>query len=868
MARMVTWFGIGLLSIALLGCADPPNKINGVGGGGGGGGGAPAAPAAPMPGMPMPGAPGMAPMAGHAAVNPAAAAPVVPIRDPLVFLPANLTFAVGGKPAAATQAKSKLVFSLLEQFGPLTNALAKIGLPPQEFEAFWAGGNHNMSEQALCVVTKSDINVQALRLALQAEGVPAESKVWPLPGAAGSTHALALADNRTVIIGRRATVDAALRKTPSAIIKQGLASVNSPDADFWISGDAVAAQIYLKGGFPLVGTYSQPINKLTGFGVAMTLEGHPPAANTANGGMGMPGMNPSAAMHGAAAMPMTSANPSAAMHAAPMPMATANPSAAMHASPMPMPGATPAAAMHAAPMPMATATATPGVAMHAAPGAVPGAAGAAPAAPIGGDQTGILVIIALTFDSEPSATAVHLPLETFLASSGKRFSPKLARFIPDLGGGGGANPAGAAPGMMVNPTAAMHAAPRPGMQPGSPGSPDANGAAGGPKIAVILDPKPAGTPPPADPRLTPIAPPQPMIAAAPGTPGAAGDPMAPMPGAAMHQAASPSAAMHQAAPPGAAMHQAAPPGAAMHQASMAAPGMMNGPGMGGPGMGGPTVPWVHQQGPLLHFGYRFDARDESIAIAGHLLRALGVTPQGSPLASGPLADLYRATQEWRAKGLDEAKKAKNGFGPRGTSWMVHLLPHLGHASLYKKFNFSKPMTDEPNANLTHEVIPEFLNPADSRQQWQGVPYADKGLTHFVGISGVEDEAGPPAATLDRKDPKAGIFGYKDVATPEMITDGQSQTMMLIGSGRMAAPWSVGGGATIRGVRSGSFNPQTGFGSVGGPKPGAFVLFADGSVRFVSADIDEKVLKAMSTTHGADTVDMPALQGSGSVLDKW
>lgn len=822
MARMVSWFGIGLLSIAVLGCTDPPNKVNGVGGGGGGGGGgAPAAPAAPgpaMPGMPgapgAPGAPGMGPMApGHAAMTPgdpnapgATAATTAPVRDLLAFLPSTLTYAVGGRPAAATQANNKVAASLLEQFGPLTNALAKIGLPPQEFESFWAGGNQDMSEQALCVVTKSDINVQALRLAMQAGNVAPEAKVWPLPGAAGATHTMALADSRTVIVGRKATVDAALRKTPSTIIKQGLASVNSPDADFWIAGDAAAAKTYLKGGFPLVGTFPQPIETLTGFGVAMTLEGRPQVANSNPGMMGMaggmpPGMAPGAAMHSASPMPM--------------------------------------------PMPMVD----PATAMHGAKG--PGPMGQPPPQgppPGPGEKVGILVVVALTFDSEPSASAVHVPLEEFLSSSWKRFSPKQGRFIPDLIGSAATNNANG-----PNAGAMMTAAPMKGMgPPGSPGSADSNGAQNVPKVAVILDTKPAGAPPPPNPGLTPIAPPQPAVlaAATPGNPAGAMPPGTAMPpGGPMPMGAFPM--MTPGAPP------AAFPGPM-------GPGMVGGPGM--PNGSGPA--WVHQQGPLLHFGYRFDARDQNIAVTGHLLRALGVAPQGSVLAAGPLADLHRAIQEFRAKGLDEARKARGGFGPQGTSWMVHLLPHLGHSGLYSKFNFSKPLTSEPNAGLTHAVIPEFLNPADSRQQWQGVPFAEMGLTHFVGVSGVEAESGAPAATLDRKDPKAGIFGYQDIATPEMITDGQSQTMMLIGGGRMASPWAIGGGATIRGIRPGSFNPQTGFGSVGGPKPGAFVLFADGSVRFVSADIDEKVLQSLSTTHGAETVDLPALQGSGAVLDKW
>ena len=235
------------------------------------------------------------------------------------------------------------------------------------------------------------------------------------------------------------------------------------------------------------------------------------------------------------------------------------------------------------------------------------------------------------------------------------------------------------------------------------------------------------------------------------------------------------------------------------------------------------------------------------------------------MSAGPLASVHKALQEARTPA--NAAGMANGFGSRGSSWMVHLLPFMGHQALYKKLNPKWPLAHPENSRVNHAVIPEFLNPADPRQQWSGVPYADMGLTHFVGMSGVETEDGPLAATLDRNDPQAGIFGYKQIATPEQITDGLSSTIMMIGSGELASPWAIGGGATIRGARPNSFAPKSGFGSAGGPKPGAYVLFADGSVRFVSADIDQQVFNAMSTTHGKDTVDLPALQGAGTVVGK-
>jgi hypothetical protein len=188
------------------------------------------------------------------------------------------------------------------------------------------------------------------------------------------------------------------------------------------------------------------------------------------------------------------------------------------------------------------------------------------------------------------------------------------------------------------------------------------------------------------------------------------------------------------------------------------------------------------------------------------------------------------------------------------SWMCSLLPYLGQDDLYNEFDFKVPWTDERNARLCTIVVPAFLNPADDRQRWTGIRFRGLALTHFVGMSGVEDGRSVVAAALPRSDPRAGVFGYDEVARREDITDGTSQTIMIVGSGEIVAPWVQGGGATIRGAREPYFDPLTGFGSRGLAKPGVAVLTADGSTRHLSEDIDPSVFRAMCTIHGADSVD--------------
>ena len=76
---------------------------------------------------------------------------------------------------------------------------------------------------------------------------------------------------------------------------------------------------------------------------------------------------------------------------------------------------------------------------------------------------------------------------------------------------------------------------------------------------------------------------------------------------------------------------------------------------------------------------------------------------------------------------------------------------------------------------------------------------------------------------------------------------------------------TGGGATIRGAREPYFDKFTGFGSKppkGESTEGSVAMMVDGSVRFLSKDIDPQVLRAMCTIHGADSVD---LDKAGKVL---
>ena len=236
------------------------------------------------------------------------------------------------------------------------------------------------------------------------------------------------------------------------------------------------------------------------------------------------------------------------------------------------------------------------------------------------------------------------------------------------------------------------------------------------------------------------------------------------------------------------------------------------------------------------------------------------TPTGRNLAAA--IDAWRAGggKLFGARAVPDEELALMQF-----SWLVELLPHLELNDVYARFNFEHGWTHETNERWSEYVIPQFLNPLDDRQRWEGYPFHQAGLTHFVGMSGVENRRNVLAAALPRDDPRAGVFGYYDVAREDQITDGLSETIMVLGAGEIVAQWVQGGGATVRGARQPHFDPVGGFGTRGLNPTGTIVLMADGSVRQISADVDSQVFRALCTIHGAEDIDVAAV---GPALDEF
>ena len=171
----------------------------------------------------------------------------------------------------------------------------------------------------------------------------------------------------------------------------------------------------------------------------------------------------------------------------------------------------------------------------------------------------------------------------------------------------------------------------------------------------------------------------------------------------------------------------------------------------------------------------------------------------------------------------------DGDGPgekTGLSWRVHLLPYFGQADLYNQFHLDEAWDSEHNKELI-ALMPElFRSP--------GV--TDEGKTSFHVISGENT-----------------MFQGETGTRLAQITDGTSNTILAVLAGADKADfWTKPSGLEVD-----LTSPWKGLGEV--PDEGAFVLFADGSVKKLPKGIEDSALAKMIQPTDGQVVDMMAVE---------
>ncbi len=187
------------------------------------------------------------------------------------------------------------------------------------------------------------------------------------------------------------------------------------------------------------------------------------------------------------------------------------------------------------------------------------------------------------------------------------------------------------------------------------------------------------------------------------------------------------------------------------------------------------------------------------------------------------------------------------------SWIAELLPYIGHADWHRSLRFGYAWNSPQNRSITRRPLDRFVNPALG----PGRTEAGYPVTHYVGVAGV----GPDAATLPADHPRAGVFGFGRRTRLEDIGDGTSNTIAILGVTKDVGAWAAGGHATVRPLTQRPYvNGPDGFGS--GQVDGMLAGMADGSVRFISKDIDPEVVELLATINSGSQMTVAAL-GDGA-----
>jgi len=161
------------------------------------------------------------------------------------------------------------------------------------------------------------------------------------------------------------------------------------------------------------------------------------------------------------------------------------------------------------------------------------------------------------------------------------------------------------------------------------------------------------------------------------------------------------------------------------------------------------------------------------------------------------------------------------------SWRVHLLPYLDQAALYKEFHLDEPWDSEHNRKLIDKMPKTLASPlADLKEPGKTV--------YLAPVS------------------EGTIFAGQKARTFANITDGTSNTILFV----EAAPDKA-----VIWTRPDDFEvdlekPLAGLVAAGAK--GFLIAFCDGSVRFVSENVDPKVLKGLFTIAGGEAFDRSKL----------
>jgi prepilin-type processing-associated H-X9-DG protein len=184
------------------------------------------------------------------------------------------------------------------------------------------------------------------------------------------------------------------------------------------------------------------------------------------------------------------------------------------------------------------------------------------------------------------------------------------------------------------------------------------------------------------------------------------------------------------------------------------------------------------------------------------------------------------------------------------SWLAAILPYLHEGTpagkrfeqLGAELDRERAWDSAANALVVRLPLAVFQCPASPSFDTHRPP----GRTDYVGLAGID----PDAVTLPLGNPRAGVFGYTRVAHDADFKAGTSFTMLAAETRQAGGPWAAGGPPTVRGLDPDTddyIGPGRPFGGL--HRGGLYVLWADGSVRWVAETVPPADLRAQATLAG-------------------
>jgi hypothetical protein len=170
-----------------------------------------------------------------------------------------------------------------------------------------------------------------------------------------------------------------------------------------------------------------------------------------------------------------------------------------------------------------------------------------------------------------------------------------------------------------------------------------------------------------------------------------------------------------------------------------------------------------------------------------------------------------------------ARVIADSDGKPGLSWRVKILPFIDQGALYNQFHLDEPWDSDHNIQLVKQIPPVYTNPNNPE-------LSAEGKTRYVIPEG-----------------DGFLFDEDEGPNIRNITDGTSNTIMCLEvEPDHAVIWSAPDDfeVDVNDILNGLRNARTG---------GFHATLADGSVRFISANIDVNTLLALFTKAGGEAI---------------